>query len=105
LIDDARGRRVGELLGVVWLLALSDLVFTIWAHRFTHFFELNPIARMFLQQDWVTGLILFKVAVTLFGTIVLWRVRHYRTTEWAMCAATGVYVQLMFRWATYTLMV
>ena len=34
-----------ELIAVLWLLSLADLIFTLWAHLFTHFQELNPIAR------------------------------------------------------------
>jgi hypothetical protein len=44
-IDDRRPRRVGELIGILWMLALADLVFTLWAHTFTPFIEMNPLAR------------------------------------------------------------
>src|SRR5437588_627126 len=43
LIDGARTRRIVELLVILWVLALCDLFFTIWAHIFTPFCELNPL--------------------------------------------------------------
>src|SRR4051812_31105751 len=44
LFDSHRPRRVAELIGIVWMLGLADLFFTLWAHFFTHFSELNPVA-------------------------------------------------------------
>ena len=46
VIDASRTRRTVELLAVIWLLAMADLFFTIWAQLFTPFQELNPIARL-----------------------------------------------------------
>ena len=40
LIDEARSRRTLELLSVLWILAMADLFFTIWAYFiFTPFKE------------------------------------------------------------------
>src|SRR6185312_13524488 len=48
---ETRSRRIAVLLGVLWLLAFADLFFTVWAHQFTRFEELNPIARRILHTD------------------------------------------------------
>ena len=65
---DARSRRVGQALLVLWILGAADLVFTIWAHRFTPFHELNPLARALLTQNALGGLCLFKIGLTAFGS-------------------------------------
>ena len=47
---DQRLLGVGQIAGavvflVLWVLGTADLLFTIWAQRFTPFLELNPLAR------------------------------------------------------------
>ncbi len=102
LIDRHRARRVAELISILWLLAMADLAFTLWAHRFTAFHELNPVARYFLKQGLIPSLILFKLVVTLIGTRVFWVVRRDGRAEVALWAMVGVYVALAVRWGLYT---
>ena len=102
LFDTHRPRRVAELIGVVWLLAIADLFFTLWAHFFTAFNELNPVANYMLRRNLLPSLILFKLVVTALGTQIFWRVRHHRRAELALWALAGVYVLLALRWSAYT---
>jgi Domain of unknown function (DUF5658) len=102
LIDGKRHRRVVELLGIVWLLSLADLFFTLWAHRFTPFYELNPIARAMLQTGAFGTLICYKLSLTAAGTGLFWRTRRHGRSEIALWAIVGVYVALAFQWSDYT---
>jgi hypothetical protein len=101
-IDGCRSRRVLQLLGVLWLLAVSDLLFTIWAHHYTAFHEANPLARMFLDHDLLAGLVMMKLGLTGLGAAIFWRLRCYGRAELALWAVVGLYVLLAVRWADYT---
>jgi hypothetical protein len=99
---DARSRRVGHALLVLWILGAADLVFTIWAHRFTPFLELNPLARVLLTQNALGGLCLFKITLTAFGSLIFWRLREHGRAEVALWAMVAVYFALAIRWSNYT---
>jgi hypothetical protein len=102
LIDEGRTRRTIELLTIVWVLALSDLFFTLWAHRFTAFEELNPLASMLLEHHFVASMAAFKVLLTAMGTAIFWFLRKHTQSEIALWAVMFVYVALMVRWSDYT---
>jgi hypothetical protein len=97
-----RQRRVAELIGIVWVLAIADLLFTLWAHLFTPFHEVNPVASYMLKQNLLPSLVLFKLVVTAIGTQIFWRLRHHGRAEAALWGLVGVYVLLAVRWSTYT---
>ncbi|HEY2585313.1 MAG TPA: DUF5658 family protein [Tepidisphaeraceae bacterium] len=101
-LEDARSRRFAELLGILWILALADLLFTLWAHFYTPFTELNPWASTLLAHHRVMVLSGAKVSLTIFGTLILWSLRRYRSAELALWIVVAVYVALMFRWSDYT---
>jgi hypothetical protein len=103
LIDGCRTRRVAGLIGVVWVLSVADLLFTLWAHFFTSFHEMNPVANYMLSRGLVPSLILFKVVVTAIGVQIFWRLRAHAQAELALWAMAGVYVMLTLRWSNYTL--
>ena len=100
--ESNRSRRVAQLIVVLWLLGLADLFFTIWAHLFTSFHELNPVANIMLRNNLISSLILFKLVVTAIGTGIFWRLRHLGRAELALWLLVGVYVMLAMRWSTYT---
>jgi len=102
LIDDCRTRRIAELLIVVCLLSMADLLFTVWAQLFTPFYELNPVARGFLQHNTFFPLVVMKVALTGIGAGIFWRLRSYWRTELALWLVVAVYVLLTIRWNLYT---
>ena len=102
LIDEARTRRTVELLLVLWLLAMADLFFTIWAHLFTPFRELNPWASHLLHHNYLAALIALKVGLTGIGTMIFWGLRKHRPSELALWLVVFVYVALTIRWHDYT---
>ena len=90
------------LLLAVWLLSLADLFFTIWAHFFTPFREMNPIADALLGHGLLPSLVIYKLPVTLLGTAIFWRVRHHSKARFALWGIVIVYVLLAVRWGDYT---
>lgn len=102
-IDGRRDRRMGELIGILWVLALADLAFTLWANRFTRFEELNPIAAVMLANGLTVSLVLFKLILTTIAATIFWRLRAHTRAEVALWAIVFVYVALAFRWHDYAL--
>jgi hypothetical protein len=89
-------------LVILWVLSLADLFFTLWAHRFTPFEEMNPIAAAMLGRGLVASLVIYKLTVTLLATDIFWRLRVYRRARAALVAMVIVYVLLAMRWSEYT---
>jgi len=102
-IDGRRDRRMGELIGILWLLSLADLFFTLWAHVFTPFHELNPIARALLNNNLLLSLVLLKLVLTAIGSLIFWRLRDYARAEVVMWGVVLAYVMLAMRWSDYTI--
>lgn len=103
LWDGHRGRRTSHLIALIAGLSICDLAFTLWAHRFTGFHELNPFARVLLQSQMTTTLIVVKLLLTCLGCAILWRLRDRWGAEIGVWAVAVAYVLLTFRWADYTL--
>lgn len=101
LIDGRRDRRIGELILVLWLLSLADLIFTLWAHLYSPFQELNPIAGKLLEENLLSLLIFFKVGTTLAGAYMFWRLRRHISAELGLWLVVLAYVALAFRWSNY----
>ena len=101
-VGDRRSRFTAELLAILWVLALADLFFTVWAHRFTPFIELNPLARLMLVRDMLLALVLYKLTVTLIGSTIFWRLRGHRCAGLALMGVILIYVFLAMRWSDYT---
>lgn len=101
-IDDCRTRRTIVLLGVIWLLGMFDLYFTLWAYRFTEFREMNPWASRLLQRHELASMGLTKLLLVVMSTAAFWIVRKHRITETALWALAIVHVGLIFRWSAYT---
>ena len=102
LFDDRRHRRVAELIAILWMLSLADLCFTLWAHFWTPFNELNPLAHYMLSRNLVPTLILYKLVVTGIGTHIFWRLRNHGRAEIALWGVVGAYIILAMRWSAYT---
>lgn len=103
--DDVRSRRTAELLGILWILAMADLVFTLWADRYTPFSELNPWASALLTNHRIIALTAAKILLTMLGTLILWSLRRHGVTQIAIWVVLAVYVALIFRWSNYTVQV
>ena len=100
--EGSRARRVSQGIAILWLLSLSDLFFTLWAHSFTAFEELNPIAAALLDHGMFGLLVMMKVGLTFVGVTIFWRLRGYTHAEIAMWAVVLAYVLLTIRWSSYT---
>jgi hypothetical protein len=103
LIDARRGRRVFELILILIGLSLADLGFTLWAHFFTDFHELNPLASDLLKGGFIGHLVLFKLTLTMLGAFIFWRLRRDVRAEVGLWAIVCVYVMLTVRWSDYTI--
>jgi hypothetical protein len=98
----ARSRRVAQAICVLWILSLADLVFTLWAHVFTPFHELNPLAKALLDGDQVAVLVLLKLILTTVGATIFWRLRDHARAEVGLWVVVTAYVLLALRWSSYT---
>ncbi|HXE56278.1 MAG TPA: DUF5658 family protein [Tepidisphaeraceae bacterium] len=99
---ETRSRRIAVLLGVLWLLAFADLFFTVWAHQFTRFEELNPIARRILHTNSLLALVIYKVVLTGIATLIFWSFRKHRIAELGTWLVVIAYLALTLRWSDYT---
>jgi hypothetical protein len=97
-----RERRIAELLVILWVIGLSDLGLTLWAHLYTPFTELNPLAALFLRSNALAQLAAFKCLCMAVATLTLWITRHTRRCEAAIWAMTVLYFALLVRWSMYT---
>jgi hypothetical protein len=100
--EPSRARRVGELLVFLWVLGIADLILTLWAHQYTHFFEGNPIARAMLAGQQIHKLIAFKISTLLVATTAFWMIRCHRLGEFALWSLLVVYLCVASQWFDYT---
>jgi Domain of unknown function (DUF5658) len=98
----ARTRRMAQGICVLWLLSVADLFFTLWAHLFTPFHEVNPLAAVFLDTDQLAALVLMKLILTTVGATIFWRLRDHSRAEAALWLVVAAYVLLAVRWSAYT---
>jgi hypothetical protein len=99
---DGRGRRVAQLLAVLLLLSVSDLGFTLWAHAVTPFDEMNPLARVLLDGNHVSALVVTKLLLTVTGIAIFWHLRALARAEVALWVLVAAYVTIALRWSEYT---
>ncbi len=100
--EPSRARRVGELLVFLWVLGIADLILTLWAHQYTHFFEGNPIARAMLAGMYIPQLVAFKVSTLSVATLAFWTTRCHRLGELALWSLLIVYFCVASQWFDYT---
>ena len=99
----ARDRQTLALLTVLWVFSLADLVFTLWAHKFTAVFgELNPVAASLLDHNLIPSVVLLKLVTTAIGATIFWRLRNHAQARWALWAVVAMYVVLLMHWSDYT---
>lgn len=91
-----------ELLAFIWLLGLCDFFFTVWAHRFTIFSEINPWACVLMRHHQIASMGLTKLILTVGSSAIFWAVRKHRVTEMALWGLLVVHVGLIVRWSMYT---
>ncbi len=95
-----RPRRVLWLLAAVWVLNGFDLGFTMVAHAYGHFTELNPIAADLLSQPWyyVTA---FKFISLSAGSVILLMLSRHQVAELGSWLLLTAYVFVALRWYDY----
>src|SRR5687768_5607978 len=76
-VNRRRTWRVAQLIVALWVLSIADLIFTLWAHSFTDFNELNPLARALLDSQSFAGLVVMKLGLTGVGATIFWYLRRY----------------------------
>lgn len=101
--DQTRGTRMAFLIGVLWVLSLSDLWFTLWAHRWTPFVEGNPLAARLLGSGMIASVVLLKLTTTLVASHLFWKVRKYARAELALWMVIAGMLVLALMWKQYTL--
>jgi hypothetical protein len=97
-----RQRRILGLIALLWMFGAIDLVLTLWADRFTIFYEANPIARAMLAKGMIKSVVLLKLVTLAVASALFWSTRRRRWTEGALWALACAYVVLMFQWSAYT---
>ena len=95
-----RTRRVLWVLAAVWVLNMFDLGFTIVAHVYGHFTELNPIAASMLSGPWY-HLATFKFVTLAAGTIILLMLARHKVAELGSWLLLATYVFVAARWYRY----
>ena len=95
-------RRALQLLLLIWCLSLCDLFLTIWAHVYTPFYEVNPLARLMLSQHRYGVLAAFKIVMTFAGTTLFYRLRNHDRAQTALWGMSICYLLLMIKWWQYT---
>lgn len=94
-----RGRRVILLLGLLCLLNAFDLACTVTVYKLGAFEEANPVARYVLQYP--NLVVLFKVSLVAFASMVLFVYRRRRLVEYACWSVCTIYIVLAAVWVQH----
>ena len=96
--NDHASIRVGVLLGVIGLLNLTDLRYTLFAYHAGILKELNPLAAHLIRLDVESSLVCFKLLTMLVGSFILWKVRRSPWAGGACWLLVVVYTGLALMW-------
>ena len=96
-VERFRQRRVFWLLTGAWLINVFDLFFTQIAYNQSMLVEMNPLAAMVLPYGPLATAV-YKFALLIVGTSILWWYRHHSLAEVATWAYAIVCVFLCFWW-------
>ncbi len=94
-----RGLRVLAMIVALWAMNIMDLHLTLVAINMGNFYEVNPIARHFVNDP--ASLVLFKISLVTLSTALLFLLRVHRSAEMACLIMTGIYTALMVLWGIY----
>lgn len=100
-VDSTRGRpqRIVFLLIAIWVLNAFDLGFTLFAHRFGFFTELNPVAARMLDSAHL--LAAYKGGLLVAGSAILLSLRRHAIAELGCWFLLASYVYVACRWYVY----
>lgn len=99
---DPQAVRILVLLGLLAVLNLIDLRYTLFAHRAGMLNELNPIAANLLHLDLEPSLVCYKMLSLLVGSWMLWRLRRSPWCAGACWLLVVIYVALTVTWFLWT---
>ncbi|MDX2130787.1 MAG: DUF5658 family protein [Planctomycetota bacterium] len=102
LSEPARCVRVTSLLVGTACMSLADLYMTLLFATHVGMLESNPVARMVMAHDSPALVVLWKVALTVFGVGVLFYSRRKRHAEIATWLVFAVLCGLMAHWLLFT---
>ena len=98
---DPRTRRVVLLIVAIMIMSVGDLLLTLTYLRHLGMAESNPLARLVLDFNSPTLLIVWKMATVLACTsILLWKSRSI-SAEVGAWLGTSILAALMLHWSTY----
>jgi hypothetical protein len=97
LRSNDRERRLLLLLLFVWTVNMFDLGFTLLAHEQRLLVELNPLARGLFAYG-SGAVMVYKLSLLVFGSLVLWRFRRHPSAEAAAWVVAGSCVLLALLW-------
>jgi hypothetical protein len=90
------------LLVELWVLNVADLLLTRYSLSLGFATESNGVMDYFFKSGTVQT-VAFKVGVVTVGTLLLWRVRRYRTAFFAAVLLTGVFAAVVAYQALWVL--
>lgn len=98
-----RASRVLLLLACILILSITDLLLTLTHLQSVGMAEANPIVVKLVETTRSPLiLVLFKLATVAVCTMLLYRVRHYRSGEIGAWIATLVLVGVSLLWSGYS---
>lgn len=101
-IETARCRRVSRVLMVVAVLSLVDLVLTLYFMTGGGMAEGNPLVRWVVEHTQSAMVIaVLKLVTVVFGTGLMYLVRHHRAAEVGAWLSAAVLVWLTVQWGIY----
>ena len=86
----------------LWVLNVADLLLTRYSLWLGFAKESNGIMDYFFRAGTVQTLA-FKIGVVTVGTLLLWRLRHYRTALFAAVLLTGIFAAVVVYQALWVL--
>lgn len=96
-VRTSRRTRVFLILTALWLINLFDVGLTMAAYHQGILYEMNPLGEWFLRLG-PYSLILFKLAMVLMSTSILWHIRGHAVAELAAWTLMGAYVAVALEW-------
>jgi hypothetical protein len=94
-----RALRVLGMIAALWVMNVADLHLTLVAIGMGDFYEVNPVARYFVNDP--ASLVLFKISLVTLSTTLLFLLRVHWAAEMACLIMTGIYGSLMVLWGIY----
>lgn len=94
-------RRILLLVGVMCLMGLIDLLFTVTYVRSTGMYEMNPLARFILRHGELGHLVAFKLGSMAVSCLAIFAARRTRKAEYGAWACVFMLSVLMVHWVNY----